>query len=172
MPPLDASSAPADAVSRPAALAYIPISAEEAAAIRAGRPDAYGAAPERVIAEGGPAPCRCCLRNIEPGEPMLILAHRPFPALDPYAETGPIFLHAEPCAPHDPTVPATGICRVNKMLVKGYLANDRIHYGTGRIVHPDDLPEAAAELLSDPRTAYLHVRSATNNCYQFRIERA
>ena len=28
---------------------------------------------------------------------MLILAHRPFPEAQPYAETGPIFLCADPC---------------------------------------------------------------------------
>ncbi|SFI49173.1 DUF1203 domain-containing protein [Albimonas pacifica] len=159
-------------LSRPATLAYVSLTAAQARAIRAGAPDAYGRPAERLAADGGPAPCRCCLRDIPQGREMLVLAWRPFPALDPYAETGPIFLCADDCAPHDPQVPATGICRVNKMLVKGYLSNDRIHYGTGRIVHPDDLPGTAAELLSDPRTAYLHVRSATNNSYQFRIDRA
>ncbi|MEC9435624.1 MAG: DUF1203 domain-containing protein [Pseudomonadota bacterium] len=148
------------------------MTAAEAEAIRAGAPDAYGRPAERLVADGGPAPCRCCLKNVPEGRDMLVLAWRPFPALDPYAETGPIFLCADACEPHDAAVPATEICRVNRMLVKGYLANDRIHYGTGRIVHPDDLAEAAAELLEDPRTAYLHVRSATNNCYQFRIDRA
>jgi Protein of unknown function (DUF1203) len=29
----------------------------------------------------------------------------------------------------------------------------------------------AAELFADPRVAYVHVRSARNNCYQVRIER-
>jgi hypothetical protein len=31
-------------------------------------------------------------------EPLLVLAYRPFPELQPYAETGPIFLHKNPCA--------------------------------------------------------------------------
>ena len=162
----------AETLARPTTLAYVSLSAAEAAAIRAGAPDAYGRPAERLTADGGPAPCRCCLRDIPQGRGMLVLAWRPFPALDPYAETGPIFLCADACEPHDPAIPATGICRVNKMLVKGYLANHRIHYGTGRIVHPDALPETAAELLADPLTAYLHVRSATNTCYQFRIDRA
>ena len=161
------------APAEPAALTlrYIPILRAQAQAIRAGAPDANGMRAERLTSDGFGAPCRCCLRNIPEGREMLVLAWRPFETLDPYAETGPIFLCADECEPHDETLPATGICRVNRMLVKGYLATHRIHYGTGRIVHPDDLPREAAELLSAPATAYLHVRSATNNCYQFRIER-
>ncbi|WP_311199791.1 hypothetical protein [Jannaschia sp. M317] len=35
---------------------------------------------------------------------MLICALCPFPAMQPYAETGPIFLHAADCPPGTPTV--------------------------------------------------------------------
>ena len=34
------------------------------------------------------------------------------------------------------------------------------------------MTEAAQDMLEDPRVAYVHVRSATNNCYQARIDRA
>ena len=147
----------------PLTLAYVSLSAAQAETIRAGAPDAYGRPAERLAADGGPPPCRCCLRNIPQGREILVLAWRPFPALDPYVET---------CEPHVPAVPAIEICRVDRRLVKGCLANDRIDYGTGRIVHPDALPETVAELLADPRTACLHVRSAINNCCQVRIDRA
>ncbi len=149
---------------------FIAMTTEEAEAYRAGAPDAYGAAPERAVSDGA-SPCRHCLRDIPEGAEMLILAHRPFPALDPYAETGPIFLCADPCDRHaEDAAPAYLDARAG-VLVKGYLANDRIHYGTGRIVPPAALSEAAAEILADPATAYVHARSATNNCYQFRVER-
>lgn len=151
-------------------LKYIALSTAEADALRAGAPDAYGTPPERAVSDGA-SPCRHCLRDIPEGAPMLILAHRPFPALDPYAETGPIFLCAEPCARHpEDAAPACLHTRAG-VLVKGYLANDRIHYGTGRIVAPSALEAACAGILADARTAYVHVRSATNNCYQFRVER-
>ncbi len=35
-----------------------------------------------------------------------------------------------------------------------------------------DLEAAATALLERPEVAYLHPRSASNNCYQCRIERA
>ena len=56
-------------------------------------------------------------------------------------------------------------------IVRGYAANDRIVYGSGQIVATPEIPFAAAGLFEDPRIAYLHVRSASNNCYQCRIDR-
>ncbi len=59
-----------------------------------------------------------------------------------------------------------------RYLLKGYNSGDRIVYGTGTIVSPDELRAAAAKILSREDVRYIHVRSATNNCYQLRVERA
>jgi hypothetical protein len=67
---------------------------ETVRALQAGAADAYGMPPERKISDGDGVPCRHCLKNVGAGEPYLVLAYRPFPELQPYAETGPIFLHA------------------------------------------------------------------------------
>jgi hypothetical protein len=55
--------------------------------------------------------------------------------------------------------------------VRGYGPNDRIVYGTGAVVATETLPEEAARRLADSRIAYVHVRSARNNCFQVRIDR-
>ena len=55
-------------------------------------------------------------------------------------------------------------------LIRGYSVNDRIVYGTGRIVAPTLLAETAHRTFRDPRVSYIHVRSASNNCYQCRID--
>ena len=70
---------------------------EDVRALQRGGPDAYGHTPERGISDGDGVPCRHCLKNVAAGDAYLILAYRPFPDLQPYAETGPIFLHAEEC---------------------------------------------------------------------------
>ena len=57
-------------------------------------------------------------------------------------------------------------------LIKGYDADDRIVYGTGAVVATPALLEQAEARFSDADVAYLHVRSARNNCYQLRIDRA
>jgi hypothetical protein len=57
-------------------------------------------------------------------------------------------------------------------LLKGYGADDRIVYGTGRVVAKDKIVARAEEVFADPRVAYVDVRSARNNCFQTRIVRA
>lgn len=57
-------------------------------------------------------------------------------------------------------------------LVKGYSRDDRIVYGTGKIVPSADLTAEAANILTRDDVAYVHVRSSVNNCYTCRIERA
>ncbi|MEZ5754860.1 MAG: DUF1203 domain-containing protein [Paracoccaceae bacterium] len=78
-------------------LRFVPIPTEIARAYQADGLDSYGLLPERRVSDGGGNPCRHCLRMIPAGAGMLVLAHRPFGALQPYAETGPIFLCADPC---------------------------------------------------------------------------
>ena len=131
---------------------FTPIPTETVRAYQAGGPDANGQPPERQISDGGGNPCRHCLQMIPQGAGMLILAHRPFPAPQPYAELGPIFLCADPCE-------AGGGSALPEMLVspdyivRGYGADDRIVYGTGAVVPTDRIAARAADLLADPRVA-------------------
>ena len=82
------------------ALRFVSMPTIAARAFQAGAPDANGQPPERHVATEDGLPCRHCQQPISAGEPYLILAYRPFPAAQPYAELGPIFLHAEPCERH------------------------------------------------------------------------
>ncbi len=145
---------------------------ETVAAHRAGARDAYGLPPETHAAEGPGNPCRHCLGFVPEGAAMLILAHRPFHALQPYAETGPVFLCADPCPRWEggggrPPMLASPDC-----ILRGYGHDHRIVYGTGGVVPNDRIEARADEILADPRVAYVHVRSSRNNCYQCRIDRA
>jgi Protein of unknown function (DUF1203) len=65
--------------------------------LRDGSQDANGLAPERGVTPADGYPCRHCLGLIAKGDSYLTLAHRPFTILQPYAELGPIFLHADDC---------------------------------------------------------------------------
>ncbi|HRK17473.1 MAG TPA: DUF1203 domain-containing protein [Hyphomicrobiaceae bacterium] len=149
---------------------FVALDSTVVAGYRAGGPDANGQTPERYIAPQDGLPCRHCLGLINKGEPFLVVGHRPFPSPQPYAEVGPIFLHADDCerggggeipeflaSPH--------------YIVRGYGKADRIVYGTGEVVRTGAIPEVASKLLERPDVAYVHVRSATNNCYHCRIER-
>jgi len=154
-------------------LRYVALPTDRVRALQAGAADDYGRVPERHISDGDGMPCRHCLKNIEAGKEYLILAYRPFPALQPYAETGPIFLHAEECerAPETDVMPAMFKATPDYIL-RGYSEDDRIVYGSGAVVPTHMICGRAYELLQRPEIAYVHMRSARNNCYQCRIERA
>lgn len=151
---------------------FLALPTDAVRALQDGGPDAYGATPEQQISDGDGVPCRHCLRHVEAGAAYLVLAYRPFPRLQPYAETGPIFLHAEPCkrAEEADTLPEL-FKDTPDYIVRGYGVDDRIVYGTGGVIPTKQIPERAQTLLDRPDVAYVHVRSARNNCYQCRIER-
>jgi Protein of unknown function (DUF1203) len=137
-----------------------------------GGTDSYGFQPETMMSDGPGHPCRHCLRNIAAGEELFVFAYRPFPEMQPYAETGPIFLHKQPCKHYsaDEVLPPV-LTTSPDFIVRGYDENDRIVYGTGAVTPIERIPAYAAELLARPGIAYVHVRSARNNCYQCRIDK-
>jgi Protein of unknown function (DUF1203) len=149
---------------------YVAIPTDVARHYQLGGRDENGQVPERHVSDGGGNPCRHCLKMIPEGAGMLILAHRPFPALQPYAELGPIFLCADQCEAGGGEVRPEMLASPD-YIVRGYGADDRIVYGTGGVVATEAIPERAVVLFGDERVAYLHVRSARNNCYQVRIDR-
>lgn len=149
---------------------YLGMPTETARAYQDGAADAYGHAPERAVSDGVGVPCRHCLRNVPAGEEMLILAHRPFDALQPYAETGPIFLCAAHCPAPDGALPPV-LKTSPEYLLKGYDDRQRIVYGTGAIVAQEGIADYAIGLLDRPGIAFVDVRSARNNCWQVRITR-
>jgi hypothetical protein len=138
---------------------------------RSGAVDANGQAPERGVTPTGGYPCRHCLTLMAKGVAYLTLAHRPFPTLNPYAEVGPIFVHANSC-PHGGGTDIPQFLDSPRYIVRGYDAGDRIVPGTGTIEATAGIPAAADAKFLDPAVRYLHVRSASNNCYHCAIVRA
>jgi hypothetical protein len=48
---------------------------------------------------------------------------------------------------------------------------ERIIYGTGEVVQIDEMSGQIAPLPARLQVAFIHVRSATNNCYQRQVRR-
>lgn len=149
---------------------FTPIPTAIVRACQAGGPDANGQVPERAISDGDGNPCRHCLQMIPKDAGMLILAHRPFPSAQPFAELGPIFLCADVCPVGGGDV-MPAILNSAQYIVRGYGTDDRIVYGTGAVVAAAAIPAEATARLANPRVEYLHVRSASNNCFHLRIDR-
>lgn len=154
-----------------AKIKYIPMPSDVVRALRSGGPDAYGRVPERVRSDGAGNPCRHCLDFVAEGADMLILAHRPFDDLQPYAETGPIFLCADDCKAWSGDGVPPILASSPDYLLKGYTADQRIRYGTGKVVSQGEISAYAAELLDRDEISFVDVRSARNNCFQLRIVR-
>jgi Protein of unknown function (DUF1203) len=147
------------------------ISSDECMGFRSGGADSNGQPALLRVAEGPANPCRHCLRLIPSGQKKLVLAYRPFPDLQPYAETGPIFLHTEPCAPYRADTVPDWFAFLDPAIVRGYGRDHWIRYETGSVVRGTEIEAACEKILANPEVAYVHVRSKFN-CFQCRVDRA
>lgn len=139
--------------------------------LRIGGADANGQIPIEVKAQGKSNPCRHCLQRIEEGDDMLIVGYRPFDSIQPYAETGPIFLHKKECAHYQESQLPDWFQQLTPAIIRGYNQDNIIVYETGAVVSGSELAEACASILSNAQVAYVHIRSKFN-CFQCRVERA
>lgn len=114
------------------------------------------------------APCRHCLTWAKPGERVILFPFQAIASDRPYAESGSIFVHADPCARYEASDEFPPELR-NGRAVRAYNNEDEIIAGEIANGAPE---ETAARLLQDERAKYLHVRSATHGCYTFKVERA
>lgn len=153
------------------AVRFIPLPTDTVRALQTGGADAYGNRPERRISDGNGVPCRHCLALIAAGKPYLVVACRPFDTLQAYAETGPVFLCAETCEAAGAESSLPEILESPNYIVRGYDDREQIVYGTGAVTPRDAIVDRAGALLADASIAFVHVRSASNNCFQCRIER-
>ncbi len=123
----------------------------------------------RVEDEGG-HPLRCCLRDSRPGERVLLIAYTPPGGAGPYAERGPVFVHADACDGYaDVDVYPPGL-RHRRQVVRAY--DTHADMGDGVLV--DDGAEAeraVAELLARPEVEVVHVRNVVAGCYNFCVRR-
>ncbi len=147
------------------------VPSDQVAAVRAGGGDANGQPALRRRAEGVGNPCRHCLGLIAEGDEKLVLSYRPFPGLQPYAEVGPIFLHAADCDRYESDSLPEWFRYLQPALVRGYSGDDWIVYETGAVVSGADLEHACRTILARDDVAYVHVRSKFN-CFQCRVDRA
>ncbi len=103
-----------------------------------------------------------------PGERMILFPYAAIPAGHPYSESGPIFVHAEPCERYRATDEFPADFRAGRVM-RNYNSNyDMID---AEVVN-GSAPEAIIEkLLQKPETAFVDARSVTHGCYTCRIQR-
>lgn len=118
----------------------------------------------------GGAPLRCCLRDSRPGERIVLGSVTPPGPAGAYAETGPVYVHADRCpGPASAGYPAE--FRGRPQVFRAYDQNGMLL--GGELVEAGDGQEVVAErLLADPAVAFLHSRNVLPGCYMFAIRRA
>ena len=140
--------------------------------LQRGGSDANGHVPEVHVSDGKGNPCRHCLQMIEEGNEYLILSHKPFETTQPYSEQGPIFLHRQECEAYvDIGEQPDALSNKEMVIVRGYGLDERIVYGTGKIVPTGEIRNEANRLLEMNDVKFIHIRSSVNNCYQARIDK-
>jgi hypothetical protein len=114
-------------------------------------------------------PCRHCLHWAQPGERVILFPYASIPPGHPYSETGPIFVHAEPCQRYSATDEYPADFR-NRRVFRAYDANYNI---IDAEVANENEPKAVIEkLLRNPKSEFVDARSVTHGCFTFRIMRA
>jgi hypothetical protein len=151
-------------------LVFEPIPPARLQQIRAAGVDEAGNAVTPQTDTAGGSPLRCCLRESAPGEQVLLIAYTPPGTRGAYAERGPVFIHAEPCAGY----PASGgyppALRHRAQVVRAYDRDGRIADG----VLASDGEHAMSvirDLLARPDVALVHCRNVGYGCYNFAVRR-
>jgi Protein of unknown function (DUF1203) len=136
---------------------------------RSGRDDGGNAGLRLVTAEGG-EPLRCCLRVAEANEALALIAYRPFETAGPYAETGPVFVHAEKCEGYPTPERYPDDFRGWQQVFRCYDAQGDII--GGRLAGGGDRPEEViSELFTNPAVERIHTRNVVYGCYMLEIRR-
>jgi hypothetical protein len=145
---------------------YLPIPEQIATEARSTLRDRFG---HRLYATQEKAPCRLCLRIPSAPQELILISYQPPADRGPYAEVGPIFIHAADCRPYPDieTFPADFIPR--RLILRAYGPAGQIV--DAAIAEPGTAPERAAAFFADDRIEEIHVRHESYTCFDFKIVR-
>jgi hypothetical protein len=111
-----------------------------------------------------------CLDTFRVGEEeRLLFTYDPFAGLDPFPAPGPVFVHADGCAPFAAGSGFPEPLRALPLVLEGFapgrwlVARERVLTG--------DVEAAADRIFGHDAVEYVHVRNAEAGCYIARLER-
>ena len=127
--------------------------------------NAFTAAPA-----AGWEPLRCCLTVAAKGEAIALISYTPLPTPSPWAETGPVFVHAEQCDGYAQDSGLPPQLRTGPRILRAYRTDRTLDYEHITYVGKgDDIEPALRELLDAPDVGEVHVRAATAQCFTFAV---
>ena len=100
---------------------------------------------------------------------MVLFPYEAIPVGHPYSETGPIFVHAEPCERYGATAEYPADFRAGR----AFRAYDADYNMIDAEIGNENESEAIIEkLLQNLQTEFVDARSVSRGCFTFRILRA
>lgn len=155
---------------------YHPISAAYAQKIRTAQQDDFGHLIENQPAsKNGYGPCRCCLRQTQPGEARVLFSYAPVGSDNAYNEVGPVFIHAHACEPYadahvfPPEVKAGRL--PIPLVLRAYSAGRRM-INAVRVEDNQHVEALLEKLFEHPAVEFVHVRNAEAQCFICAVTRA
>jgi uncharacterized protein DUF1203 len=146
-----------------------PIDTALAQGVRETLKDPIYGLPVHVEPATGYGPCRVCLRTFAPDEPRILFLYNPFSPHQDADFAGPIFIHAETCAPYPDPAVFPGQVAGLPIVLKGYDADQRCVAQS--VPASGGVASALRALLERSEVEYVHVRNNEAKCYIARVVR-
>lgn len=148
-------------------LQILAIDPERIDAMRESGADEHGNAFRAYPAEGW-EPLRCCLTIADKDEQIALISYTPLPLPSPWAETGPVYVHAERCAGYDADAGLPPALRTGPRNLRTYHADRTLDYGhVTQVEDGEDLEAPLEKLLSTPGVDQVHVRASDTQCFTY-----
>lgn len=149
-----------------------PIDPARIAMMRGRGADEHGNA-WRPYAAAGWEPLRCCLRKARDGERIVLISYQPLSGPSPWAEAGPVYVHADVCSGYpEPGRLPVGLLKSARVL-RSYDAEGRLLYDRmARVDGPEECERELKQLLAHDEVDVVHVRAALSQCFTFEVRRA
>ncbi|MDB5698876.1 MAG: hypothetical protein JWN69_1680 [Alphaproteobacteria bacterium] len=130
---------------------------------------AHGA--RRCIADSKPGfPDRIEVRDVEPGESLLLLNYTHQPAETPYRASHAIFVREGAVQRYDRVDEIPEVLRLRLISLRAF--DERDEMIDGAVTDGATLALAIAQMFADPAARYLHAHYASRGCYAARVDRA
>lgn len=125
--------------------------------------------PVRIEPATGYGPCRVCLKTFVPSDRRILFLYNPFSAQQDSDFAGPIFIHADTCAPYSDTAVFPDHVAGLPIELRGYDAEQRCVQRS--VPASDGVAAALRALLERADIEYVHVRNNEAKCYIARVVR-
>lgn len=142
------------------------------AAVRAAGKDEHGN-EFRPYGALGWEPLRCCLRVAGEGERIALISYAAFTAQSPWAEVGPVYVHADDCGGYPDSSQLPAELRTGPHILRSYHADETLDYDDIEYVPGgQDIEPMLRELVERPNVALVHVRAARTQCFIYEVRPA